>query len=101
VSDDHNALLARAALIVADGKPGWPTVRDLAAELRALTSRHHTALNIIRRSGLRVSFCGYCGQLCLAGDKRSLCCGDAVYDNEPGVAEFRAVLDQAKDPDHE
>lgn len=42
---------------------------------------------LVERSGLRVSFCGYCASLCLAG-KRSLCCGDAVYDSEPAVAEF-------------
>jgi hypothetical protein len=80
MADDHNALLARAALIVADGKPGWPTVRDLVAELRALTSRHHTALDAIR---------------------------DAVdwWDNDPDgppeMVALQAVLDQAKDPDHE
>lgn len=42
---------------------------------------------LVRRSGLRVTFCGYCTQVCLAG-KRSLCCDDAVYDDEPIVAEF-------------
>jgi hypothetical protein len=40
---------------------------------------------LIQRAGLRISFCGYCGEVCLAG-KRSLCCGDAVYDDDPATA---------------
>lgn len=50
-----------------------------------------TFFDLVERSGLRVSFCGYCGQVCLAG-KRTLCCGDAAYDDEPLVAEFLAKV---------
>ena len=58
--------------------------------------------DLIARNGLRVSFCGYCAQVCLAG-KRSLCCGDAVYDDHPLVAEFFTghvvVTDSSDKPD--
>lgn len=34
----------------------------------------------IERSGLRVMWCDYCDQVCLAA-KRSLCCGESVSNN--------------------
>jgi hypothetical protein len=103
MADDHNALLARAALIVADGKPGWPTVRDLAAELRALTSRHHTALNIIARlvppvlkeDHLREKYRVEMWDTFINGG------WDWTEEQRAVLADVRAVLDQAKDLDHE
>jgi hypothetical protein len=101
MADDHDALLARADSLVAalnrepqawwddehclDNGQAAVVLTDLAAELRALTSRHHTALNIIHQL--------------TQGDDVDPDWDPADYGwTDP---EERVVLNEAKDRDHD
>jgi hypothetical protein len=101
MADDHNALLARLDDL-ARQFGGHKTIEEAAAELRALTSRHHTALNIIQRAQeLAMWVCdeadseGY--DEAVAALVKHLLPARLELDLE--ADEERAVLDQAKDPD--
>lgn len=49
-------------------------------------------IRMIKRAGLEVSFCPYCGMVALAA-KRTLCCGESRYDAELTAAPFRSALE--------
>jgi hypothetical protein len=79
MADDHNALLARLDDL-ARQFGGHKTIEEAAAELRALTSRHQKLVEDYDR--LHLAY---------------------IAASNPGIDmdQVRAVLDQAKDPDHE
>jgi len=126
MADDHNALLARADTLNTYAGPTETRrlIADLAAELRALTSRHEAALDILAREVTGEEHYVTCPYYLTVSrkDVSTESCNQGCYD-EPAcstsrwsapcsphtaaeaevmvIAAERAVLDQAKDRDHE